>query len=79
MPYTSLEMAKEKAEDLRIGVSQLNITDRVVSASVTISVGVSTYPETSAKAQELISSADDALYEAKNAGRNLVRCAKKRE
>lgn len=78
MPYTTLEQAKEKAEDLRMGVSQLNITDRVVSASVTISVGVSTYPETAGRAQELISTADDALYEAKHAGRNLVRVAKPR-
>lgn len=79
MPYTSLEQAREKAEDIRIGVSQLSITDRVVSASVTISVGVSTYPETARSFQELISTADDALYEAKNAGRNLVRVAKRRE
>ncbi len=79
MPYTSLEQAREKAEDLRIGISQLNITDRVVSASVTISVGVSTYPETAGRMQELISTADDALYEAKNAERNRVRVAKKRD
>lgn len=79
MPYTSLEEAREKAEDLRMGVSQLNITDRVVSASVTISIGVSTYPETARRSQELISTADDALYEAKHAGRNLVRVAKKRD
>lgn len=79
MPYTNLEQAKEKAEDLRMGVSQLNITDRVVSASVTISVGVSTYPETAGRSQELISTADDALYEAKHAGRNLVRAAKLRK
>ena len=78
MPYTTLEQAREKAEDLRMGVSQLNITDRVVSASVTISVGVSTYPETAGRAQEMISTADDALYEAKRAGRNLVRVAKVR-
>jgi diguanylate cyclase (GGDEF)-like protein len=78
MPYTSLEQAREKAEDLRIGVSQLSITDRVVTASITISVGVSTYPETAGKPQELISTADDALYEAKRTGRNLVRVAKVR-
>jgi diguanylate cyclase (GGDEF)-like protein len=78
MPYTSLEQAREKAEDLRIGVSQLSITDRVVSASVTISIGVSTFPETAGRLQELISTADDALYEAKNAGRNRVRIAKKK-
>jgi len=77
MPYTSLEQVKEKAEDLRIGVSQLSITDRIVSASITISVGVSTFPVTSRSAHELIRTADNALYEAKNAGRNLVRAAQK--
>jgi diguanylate cyclase (GGDEF)-like protein len=50
----------------------------VVTASITISVGVSTYPETAGKPQELISTADDALYEAKRTGRNLVRVAKVR-
>lgn len=77
MPYTSLEQVKGKAEDLRIGVSQLSITDRIVSASITISVGVSTFPVTSRSAHELIRTADNALYEAKNAGRNLVRAAQK--
>ncbi|NLX63375.1 MAG: sensor domain-containing diguanylate cyclase [Clostridiaceae bacterium] len=76
MPYTPLEKAREKAEDLRIGASQLVVTDRVISASITISVGVSTYPVTAGSPQELISTADDALYEAKRSGRNLVRVAK---
>jgi len=78
MPYTSLDKAREKAEDLRIGASQLVVTDRMISASITISVGVSTYPDTAGSPQELISSADDALYEAKRSGRNLVRVAKAR-
>lgn len=76
LPHTTIEQAKEKAEELRISVSQLNITDRVVSASVTISIGVSTYPQCAGKSTELISTADDALYEAKHAGRNQVRTAK---
>ena len=79
MPYTSLEQAKEKAEDLRIGASQLVITDRLITASITISVGVSTYPHTAGNPHELISSADDALYDAKRSGRNLVRVAKTRD
>ncbi len=79
MPHVSLEQAQEKAEDLRKSISQLTITDRVVAASVTMSVGVSTFPQTASKPTELIKTADDALYEAKNTGRNLVSIAKIRE
>lgn len=79
MPHTTLEQAREKAEDLRMGISMLSVTDRVVSASVTISVGVSSYPETAGKPTELVKTADNALYAAKNAGRNLVRVAQPRE
>lgn len=72
MPYTSLEQAAEKAEEIREGVSKLIVSDRVISASVTISIGVSSYPETSGRPQELVSMADDALYKAKESGRNRV-------
>ena len=72
MPHTTLEQVAEKAEDIRAGIAELNISDRVVSASVTISIGVSTFPVTAGKQNELIKSADDALYEAKHAGRNRV-------
>ena len=78
MPHTSLAQAKEKAEDLRKGISELTITDRVVTASVNISVGVSCFPEAAGNPNELIKTADDALYEAKNNGRNLVCVAKPR-
>lgn len=72
MPHTNLEQAAEKAEDFRAGIAQLNITDRVISASVTISIGVSSYPVVAGKTAELIKTADDALYEAKHSGRNRV-------
>lgn len=79
MPHTTLEQAREKAEDLRLGISLLTVTDRVVTASVTISVGVSSFPETSGRPTELMKTADDALYEAKHSGRNLVRVAQARQ
>ncbi len=79
MPHTSLVQAHEKAEDLRSSIAQLTITDRVVSASVTMSAGVSTFPESASKPTELIKTADDALYEAKHDGRNLVCIAMARE
>jgi diguanylate cyclase (GGDEF)-like protein len=72
MPHTSLEMIAEKAEDLRAGIADLTISDRVISASVTISIGVSSYPDRAGSQAELIKSADDALYEAKRSGRNRV-------
>lgn len=72
MPHTSLNQVMEKAEDIRSGVESLVITDRDVSASVTISVGVSSYPETADSQAALLKSADDALYEAKRLGRNRV-------
>ncbi|MCX7773306.1 MAG: diguanylate cyclase [Clostridia bacterium] len=72
MPHTTLEQAQEKAEDLREGISRLTITDRVISASVTISIGVSVFPDAASTPQQLIKSSDDALYEAKHAGRNRV-------
>ena len=53
-------------------MSKLIVSDRVISASVTISIGVSSYPETSGRPQELVSMADDALYKAKESGRNRV-------
>jgi diguanylate cyclase (GGDEF)-like protein len=42
---------------------------------ITVSGGVASCPKDAATAQELIDAADKALYEAKRAGRNLVRSA----
>lgn len=75
LPHTSLTQVAEKAEDFREGIAELTISDRVISASVTISIGVSSFPETAGRPSELIKTADDALYEAKHAGRNCVRMA----
>jgi diguanylate cyclase (GGDEF)-like protein len=79
MPHTTLEQAREKAEDLRQGISMLTVTDRVVSASVTVSIGVSSFPQTAGRPTELVKTADDALYAAKNGGRNQVCVAQPRD
>ena len=41
-------------------------------AGVTVSLGVATFPVDARDGEELLRRADKALYEAKNAGRNLV-------
>lgn len=76
MPHTSLELAAEKAEELRKGISELAITNNLVAASVNISAGVASYPKTARRPIDLLNSADDALYMAKRGGRNLVKVAK---
>src|SRR6185369_1077043 len=48
------------------------------AVSITTSAGVSIYPDHGEDADTLIKSADLALYEAKDAGRNAYRIAKRR-
>jgi len=79
MPHTTLDQAGVKAEDFRRGIEGLSITDRLISASVTISAGVSSFPASAGRPTELIKTSDDALYQAKRDGRNLVRLAPIRE
>ncbi len=76
MPHTTLHQAVEKAEEIRKGIAGLTITDRVVTASVNVSFGVSSIPHTAYNPNELVRTADDALYEAKESGRNNVKVAK---
>ena len=75
MPHTSMTQAYEKAEELRAGIARMMITDRIISTSVTVSMGVSAFPQTARSEVQLVKAADDALYEAKNGGRNQVRLA----
>ncbi len=75
LPHTAKELACEKAEELRRKISELTIRDNNVQASVTVSMGVSTFPTLAQTERTLLSSADEALYVAKNCGKNCVRLA----
>ncbi len=69
LPDAGLEVAAQRARLLRERVrSQL----LVQGEAVTISVGVSVFPEHGATAESLVSGADTALYAAKEAGRDRV-------
>lgn len=74
-PRTSLKEAHEKVESLRHYINNNVVKDNVVSASVTASFGIACYPETSTNEIELIRDADNALYKAKDSGRNCVKTA----
>lgn len=68
-----LAEAKIAAERIRSMVENHEFTTREKSAiRITVSIGVSSYPETTAAEESLIEQADSALYTAKRTGRNRV-------
>jgi diguanylate cyclase (GGDEF)-like protein len=69
LPDCNLERAVDKAEMLRDRIENLSQTHGV---KVSASFGVASVPYTSASVQDLLASADAALYKAKQAGRNCV-------
>ncbi len=74
LPDTDLDGAVEIADKLRSSISHLRIRWHSGELPpVTISIGVATYPEHARKFSVLQSLADEALYQAKQEGRNCVR------
>jgi diguanylate cyclase (GGDEF)-like protein len=74
LPETDREMAKITAERLRSEVEKTNFKGAQTQplGRVTISSGVASFQENTASFEELIKMADDAMYRAKEAGRNRV-------
>ncbi len=69
LPETDLAGAIQVAERIRLGIEK---TDVGVVGKVTASVGVASYPLNATSKEELIRVADQALYLAKDGGRNQV-------
>lgn len=74
LPETCKESSKVVAERIRSTVESHPFPGReeMPMKKVTISVGISTFPEDGADSQTLIQAADKALYDAKQSGRNVV-------
>lgn len=72
LPRTSIQQAHEKVEFLRTKIAGNVIKDNLISASVTASFGIACYPETSSNQVGLIRDSDNALYKAKENGRNCI-------
>lgn len=72
MPKASLSVAKQRANDWRMKFeSQILIHEGEV-LNATLSAGVAVYPLHGTTSDEVIRKADQAMYAAKAAGRNLV-------
>lgn len=73
LPELGTDDALSRAESIRHMVSELRLYHRGEALrEVTISIGVAVYPHNSDSADQLLSLADRALYEAKHLGRNRV-------
>jgi len=78
MPEATLNEAKVIAERLRIRVaSEKVISSTGESLDVTLSLGISVFPEHGTHLEQLIHASDEAMYEAKKSGRNCVKVASK--
>lgn len=75
LPNTGTEEAIYLAQRINKAVSEKEFhLNGVNMGTITISVGVATFPDNAQSAQELIEKADQGLYYAKEHGRNQVKC-----
>ena len=74
MPNTTKDNARLFAERLRSEIEKFYALDMAIiqDKRLTISAGIAIYPEDAATKNELISTADTALYQAKHSGKNRV-------
>jgi diguanylate cyclase (GGDEF)-like protein/PAS domain S-box-containing protein len=72
MPNITMETAYERAEKLRQALTLLRVPFEFYELSVTISVGIACYPENGGTRDEILRAADQAMYAAKDAGRDHI-------
>jgi len=73
LPECSKEQALVVAERIRKNVEEFSNPNRD-AYNLTVSVGLSTFPEDGDDKENIVEKADKALYRAKREGRNRVRC-----
>jgi diguanylate cyclase (GGDEF)-like protein len=72
LPETDANQAMICAERIRASVAEIGIPFEDKTLRVTISLGISTYPDHALAKEELIHKADAALYASKHKGKNCV-------
>ena len=72
MPKTDLDTTLDMAERLRESIEQQTFQFDDVNIQFTISLGVAVIDSDSSSLDQLVQKADNALYKAKNIGRNQV-------
>jgi diguanylate cyclase (GGDEF)-like protein len=69
LPQVGMEAAEQIAERVRASIERMKIPG---VGRITVSLGVATFPLHATSRDGLVSTADRALYKAKNSGRNCV-------
>jgi len=73
LPDTSAELATRRAEELRTAVAEMGMRNQAqLPGTLTLSVGVATFPTDGSTLNELLRAADSALFRAKGEGRDRV-------
>jgi len=78
LPETGPDGALQMGERIRKKVESESFTWEGQKEQITVSIGISIFPENGDELNPLISSADAALYQAKKMGRNRVLLSKKK-
>ncbi|HEX6304161.1 MAG TPA: diguanylate cyclase [Anaerolineales bacterium] len=73
LPETDLAGARQLADRLRTQIADVPVDDKGESIRVTVSLGVASKGDDTPDVDALLHKADEAMYEAKRAGRNQVR------
>ena len=74
LPGVEAATAALRLNHLRETVENIQLPFEGLSVHITLSIGISVYPNNGATLDDLINKADKALYKAKDAGRNRVFC-----
>ncbi|MCT7951513.1 diguanylate cyclase [Ancylothrix sp. C2] len=76
LPEATMEVTKQRAEQLREGAKHLHVHyRRQPIGRITLSLGVASFPAQASSASAVLRAADEALYKAKSAGRDRVQIA----
>jgi diguanylate cyclase (GGDEF)-like protein len=76
LPGATAEMAEKRGNEICAATRAMKVAlGKGVVGAVTVSIGVATFPEFGTKPDQLLTAADEALYDAKHNGRDQVRVA----
>jgi diguanylate cyclase (GGDEF)-like protein len=77
LPRTDQKEAYMIAERLRVDIQKYPFLNEEIfpNKTLTVSLGIATFPENGLLPAELIASSDQSLYKAKNQGKNITCCA----